>query len=203
MTRSRHVSADKLTATPATQVESALRRYLLYGLLPAWFIPGVADWVMHRKTHIERTSGIRESLIHSLMMAEVGAPIVAALLLRINRTVLAGMAVAAAAHEATAMWDVRVAYDSPREVRPAEQHWHAFLESLPWTALAAVACLHWDEIVGDQRGRRFELKRPPLSRRYVGGIGAAIAAFVAAPYGEELLRCLRAERDLLADGGAA
>ena len=175
--------------------ETALRRYLMYALLPAWFVPGVADWAMHRRTRIETTSGLRESLVHSLMMAEVGVPILGALTLRINRAVVAGMAVAAAAHEATAVWDVRLAYDSPREVRPAEQHIHSFLESLPWTALAAVACLHWDEIARPRdRGGVIGRKSPPLSRRYVGGIAAAIGAFVVLPYGEELTRCARAAR---------
>ncbi|WP_405561795.1 hypothetical protein [Streptomyces canus] len=38
-------------------------RYLLYGLLPGWFVPGLADWVMHRHTRIEDTAGTKESLI--------------------------------------------------------------------------------------------------------------------------------------------
>src|SRR4051812_35688447 len=120
---------------PESTVQRATRRYLMYGLLPAWFVPGIADWVMHRRTRIESTSGTRESLIHSLMMVEVGVPLLGALVLRINRPLFAGMTAAALAHQATAMWDVKVAYDSPREVRPIEQHIHSFLESLPFTAL--------------------------------------------------------------------
>jgi hypothetical protein len=34
-------------------VEAATIRYLMYVLLPAWFVPGVADWIMHRRTKIE------------------------------------------------------------------------------------------------------------------------------------------------------
>ena len=45
-------------------------RYLMYVLLPAWFVPGVADYVMHRRTRIERASGLGESGTHALMMAE-------------------------------------------------------------------------------------------------------------------------------------
>jgi hypothetical protein len=176
---------------PATGVDTATRRYLLYGLLPVWFAPSVGDWLMHRRTKIESTSGVGESLIHLLMMAEVGAPVLSGLLLRVDRRVLTGAALAAIAHEATAIWDVRVAYDSPREVRPAEQHIHSFLESLPLTALAALACLHWDEL-RSPAPRRPQRKRPPLSNRYVGSIVGGIAVFVALPYGEELARCLRA-----------
>jgi hypothetical protein len=57
----------KISADPS-DVESVTLRYLMYVLVPAWFVPGVADWVMHRKTGIERTSGLRESLVHALMM---------------------------------------------------------------------------------------------------------------------------------------
>lgn len=173
-------------------VRRATRRYLMYGLLPAWFVPGIADWVMHRRTRIEDTSGTRESLLHSLMMLEVGVPLLGGLLLRIDRRVFGFMACAALAHEATAVWDVRVAYDSPREVRPAEQHIHSFLESLPFTALAAVACLHWDDVRSPDGG--VHEKRPPLPTPYVAAILTAVGAFVALPYGEELLRCVRAER---------
>jgi hypothetical protein len=43
-----HVSAD-----PA-DVESVTIRYLMYALLPAWFVPGVADYDL---AHATRTMG--------------------------------------------------------------------------------------------------------------------------------------------------
>src|SRR5947208_2924975 len=63
----------------ASEVEEATVRYLLYGVVPAWFVPGVLDWLQHRRTRIERTAGVRESLIHLLMMTEIGVPITLAL----------------------------------------------------------------------------------------------------------------------------
>jgi hypothetical protein len=36
----------------------------MYVLLPAWFVPGMADYVMHRRTRIERASGLGESATH-------------------------------------------------------------------------------------------------------------------------------------------
>ncbi|MCW2526418.1 MAG: diguanylate cyclase/phosphodiesterase [Pseudonocardiales bacterium] len=178
--------------SPEAGVDGATRRYLLYGVLPAWFIPGLLDWRMHRQTRIEETSGLRESMIHTLMMAEVGLPILGGLLLQINRRVLAVMAGAALAHEATAIWDVRTAYDSTREVTPAEQHIHSFLESLPFTALAALACLHWDELRRPAPTAPWlQRKDPPLAPGYIATILAAIGGFIALPYGEELLRCWR------------
>ncbi|GLY42938.1 hypothetical protein Amsp01_089610 [Amycolatopsis sp. NBRC 101858] len=50
------------------------------------------------------------------------------------------------AHEATALWDVKTAADSGREVKPIEQRIHSFLESLPFMGTAAIACLHWKDV---------------------------------------------------------
>jgi hypothetical protein len=47
----------EVSADPA-DIESVTVRYLMYVLLPAWFAPGAADYVMHRRTRIERTSGL-------------------------------------------------------------------------------------------------------------------------------------------------
>jgi hypothetical protein len=42
-----------------TDVGDVTTRNLLYGLLPSWFVPGLADWVMHRRC---RTSDERQGL---------------------------------------------------------------------------------------------------------------------------------------------
>ncbi|MCP2257353.1 hypothetical protein LX15_001038 [Streptoalloteichus tenebrarius] len=184
----------------ASDVETATLRYLLYGLLPAWFIPGVLDWWQHRRTDIEHTAGVRESLIHLLMMTEIGVPIVLTLLCEINPAVMVIMLAAIAAHEATALWDVTTAVESGRDVRPIEQHIHSFLESLPFMGSAAVACLHWRQARELLRGQgpvsawRLHLKRNRLPSSYLAGIAVAVAGTVVLPYGEELWRCVRARR---------
>ncbi|WP_367319853.1 diguanylate cyclase [Streptomyces sp. HUAS ZL42] len=191
--------AAEIAATGVTvDVGEATTRYLLYGLLPSWFVPGLADWVMHRRTRIEDTAGTKESLIHSLMMAEVGVPIALTLRYEVNPLMLSVQLGGAAVHEATALWDVRTAVRSEREVRPVEQHIHSFLESLPFGALAALMCLHADQVKslvrggrGDPDAWRLVPRRPPLSRGYLAGIAAAIGTCVLLPYGEELLRCVR------------
>jgi len=194
--------AAEIAATGTTvDVGDATTRYLLYGLLPSWFLPGLADWAMHRRTRIEETSGTKESLIHSLMMAEVGLPIALTLRYEVNPLLLTVQLGGAAVHEATALWDVRTAVDSDREVKPLEQHIHSFLESLPFGALAALMCLHADQVKslvrggqGDKDAWRLVPRRRPLSPGYLAGIGAAIGACVLLPYGEELLRCARTAR---------
>lgn len=182
-------------------VGDATVRYLLYGLLPSWFVPGVADWWMHRRTRIEDTAGSKESLIHALMMTEVGIPIALTLRYEVNPLLLTVQLGATAAHEATALWDVRTAVESDREVEPVEQHIHSFLESLPFGALASLMCLHADQVKsllrggrGDPDAWRLVPRRRPLSRGYLAGIAAAIGTCVLLPYGEELLRCVRTAR---------
>lgn len=209
MTRGR--AADIAAGTRTVDVADVTTRYLLYGLLPGWFVPGLADWAMHRRTRIEDTAGTKESLIlphcqkrggtPTLMMAEIGVPIALTLRYEVNPLLLSVQLGGAAVHEATALWDVRTAVDSDREVKPVEQHIHSFLESLPFGALAALMCLHADQVAslwrgggGDPDAWRLVPRRRPLSRGYLAGIAAAIGTCVVLPYGEELMRCVRTGR---------
>ncbi|MFI7406114.1 diguanylate cyclase [Streptomyces sp. NPDC049541] len=205
--------AAEISATGVTvDVGDVTTRYLLYGLLPGWFVPGLAGWVMHRRSRIEDTAGTKESLIlphclkgvggaPTLMMAEVGIPIALTLRFEVNPLLLTVQLGGAAIHEATALWDVRTAVKSDREVTPLEQHIHSFLESLPYGALSALMCLHADQVKALLRGGagradawRLVPRRRPLSRGYLAGIAAAIGTCVVLPYAEELVRCVRAGR---------
>ena len=100
-------------------------------------------------------------------------------------------------HEATAIWDVRAAVDGGREVHPAEQHIHSFLESLPFMAMSALLCLHWDQIAGVWQGRAgsaaWRLRRKHLPAGYLAGV-LRVASLIAVPYAEELWRCARARK---------
>ncbi|CDR17286.1 predicted protein [Streptomyces iranensis] len=183
----------------AVDVEDANRRFLMYGVMPLWFVPAVADWLMHRRTRIEETSGTKESAIHALMMTEAGVPVAMGLLARVNPLVLSVMGGAAVAHGATALWDVSLA-TGEREVRPVEQHIHSFLEVLPLSAMAFTCCLHWDQVRaalrGGDRPEDWKLlpKDNPLPVRYLAAIGLGIGACVVLPYAEEMRRCLRAAK---------
>jgi hypothetical protein len=184
----------------ATNAETALLRYIIYGILPAWFIPGLLDWNQHRRSRIEQTSGTCESLIHLLMMTEVGVPLTLGLLCEINPLILATILTAIAAHEATALWDVSTAEHSGRQVSTWEQHVHSFLESMPIMAASALGCLRWRqvrELLGGAHSRdawRLRWKKEPLPTGYLAAIGAGVVAAVALPYGEELRRCISTSR---------
>lgn len=170
---------------------------LMYFVLPIWLIAGFADWLCHRATHIESTTGAKESLIHLLMFVEVGIPLLAAMFLEINSLVIAAMMIVFLIHEATAIWDVRYA-TTARTVSPIEQHVHSFLEMIPLMGLVSVVTLHWDQFQAlfgaGTENARFDLawKSQQLPVAYIAIVMSVILLFELLPYLEELLRGLRA-----------
>ncbi|HKU95657.1 MAG TPA: diguanylate cyclase [Vineibacter sp.] len=174
-------------------IAAATQTYLLYVVMPLWLAAGMADWLCHRASHIETTSGWKESAIHLLMLVEVGTPILLALLFEINALILALSIVAFVAHEATAHWDLRYALPR-RRVGPAEQHVHNYLGALPFMALSFIFVMHYPQLfallgIGTEPARfGLELKHEPLPAAYVGGLLAAVVLFELAPYVEEWWR---------------
>ncbi|ARP76486.1 diguanylate cyclase [Bordetella genomosp. 6] len=172
---------------------------LLYFIMPLWILAGVADWLCHRASDIAHTAGPRESLLHLLMFAEIGLPLLMCLLLEINALVFLVMLAAFVLHEATALWDVSYA-QSRRRITPLEQHVHSFLELLPLMAGTLVALLNWPAFLslfglGDQPADwSLRWKAEPLPFGYVAAILGAALLLEALPYAEELWRGLRARR---------
>ncbi|GAC1303744.1 MAG: hypothetical protein NVS2B3_02210 [Vulcanimicrobiaceae bacterium] len=181
--------------------ERAIRRYLLYFMLPFWMLPGLADWYLHKRTDIEGTSGTHESLTHQLMMGAIGGPILCGLFFEVNALVLAIMMGGYAVHEAISYWDVSYA-SGRRDVPAIEQQVHSFLEMLPFVGASLAICSKPRQFAaifgrGSEAARwRFEAKRPALSRRYIATILGLVTAFVALPYAEEFARCYRVDRTL-------
>ncbi len=180
-------------------IESATRTYLLYVIMPLWLIVGVADWLCHRATRIEATSGWKESAIHLLMLGEVGGPILLALFFEINALILALSVAAFVAHEATSHWDLRYAVPR-RRVGAIEQHVHNYLGTLPFMAMSFIFVMHWPQGVallgfGPEMARfALEPKQQPLPTAYVVGLLAAIVLLVLIPYVEEWWRGWRRRR---------
>jgi hypothetical protein len=168
------------------------RGVLQYFIVPFWTAAGIADWLCHRHTKIEKTTGAKETLIHLLMLLEAGVPVATGLFLEIDPLVLAIMIAAFFLHEATAMWDVTYTV-TRREVRPIEQHVHSFLEMIPLTAVVLVSLLHWPQLKA-LLGLRVEpqspirLKREPLAGPYLFVTLAAMLGLEVLPYAEELAR---------------
>ena len=174
-----------------------LKHFLMYLVVPVWLLAGLADYFCHRASHIERTSGVAESLLHLLQFALVGMPLLAALFLEINAAVLLVMLAGLVLHQATAMWDVRYA-NATRGVTPIEQHVHGVLERTPAIATAVVAILHWPQFMAllgvGEADFALQLKRPPLPGGYLWAVMLGVALCGVLPYGEELLRTMRSWR---------
>ena len=175
---------------------------LLYFILPIWLLAGCADWLCHRAAHIATTTGAKESILHLLMFAEIGLPLLAAIFLQINAGIIAFMIAAFFIHEATALWDVSYAVTA-RDVTPVEQHVHSFLEIIPLMAILFVISLHWGQFQSlfgfGPEIARFNLtwKEEPLPASYVFSIMTVILLFELIPYIEEFFRGLRANRGAL------
>ena len=163
---------------------------LLYFILPIWLLAGCADWLCHRAAHIATTTGAKESILHLLMFAEIGLPLLAAIFLQINAGIIAFMIVAFFIHEATALWDVSYAVTA-RDVTPVEQHVHSFLEIIPLMAILFVISLHWGQFQSlfgfGPEIARFNLtwKEESLPASYVFSIMTVILLFELIPYIEE------------------
>ncbi|KRR17901.1 hypothetical protein [Bradyrhizobium retamae] len=175
---------------------AAAETILLYFVLPVWLVAGFADYLCHRASRIEVTSGYKESLLHLLMLAEIGIPLLAAMFFEINALIIATMIVCFVLHQLTALWDTTFA-SHRRSITPIEQHVHSFLELMPLTAMLIVIALNWPQFLSlwglGPEAARFDLvlKRNPLPWQFVAGFLAASVLFEALPFLEEFVRGLR------------
>jgi hypothetical protein len=176
---------------------NAIVSLMFYFIIPLWMLAGVADWVCHRLSDIQHTTGAKESIIHLLMFAEAGTALVAGLFLEINALVIALIIAMFVLHEATGWWDIGYA-STRREITHYEQHAHSFLEVVPLMAALLVIVLHWGQFLalfgaGPEEARfSLQWKAQPLPLAFSVGTMAAAILLEIVPYSEELWRCLKA-----------
>ncbi|HEY0822946.1 MAG TPA: diguanylate cyclase [Ramlibacter sp.] len=177
--------------------EQAARLLLMYAVVPLWIVAGLVDWWCHRRTAIERTSGLPENLFHWLLFAQAGAALAAVGLLEVNAAVLLLVFAAFLAHEATTFVELR--YTVPRrEVRPFEQMVHSFMELLPLLVLALLAVMAWDQALAlfaaGEPDLALHAKAQPWPPAYLLSVAGAVLVLNVLPLAEEGVRCLRARR---------
>lgn len=178
----------------ATAAASAL---LMFAVLPLWIAAGLADYLCHRATSIETTSGTKESALHLAQFALVGIPVTLALFLDINAGYFVLAAVFLLLHHAVAAVDL--VYANPRRhIAPREQMIHSFLEIMPLTAIFLLAVLYWPQVLAlVGKGPETAIFSPkirllPLAFIATTLAGAFFLNFV--PYVEELWRCVARAR---------
>ncbi len=191
--------ATKRKDSTRDAADEATRRYLMYIIMPVWSVTGFLDWLWHPQTKIETTSGVKESVMHLLMMAEAGAPILTGLFLEMNAGALALMGAGWLAHEITVAWDVNYTI-SRRKIFPREQQTHGYMQTIPFDIIATMACLHPDQSLSllglgsEKPDFKLRFRKPPVPVTDFIAILACMGAVSALPHVEELWRCYRAQR---------
>ena len=169
---------------------------MLYVFLPLWGIAGFIDWCCHRATNIENTSGLKESLLHSLMGIQMGVPIALCLVFYVNVSILLLCIAAWLMHEVVAHMDVR--YAAPqREISIWEMHAHTYLGSLPLYMLICIVVINWDafmqlvtlEWAGNMSFMLID--EPHGSSSYIPIYLSFMLIVCVFPYLEENIRCLK------------
>ena len=175
----------------------AAEAVLMYGVVPLWIAAGLGDWACHRSTAIERTSGLRENLLHWLLLAQGGLVLLAVAVFEVDAALLLIAFAGFLAHELTTYVELRYTVDK-RLVRPVEQMVHSFLELMPLAILALLAVMAWDQVLAlfDAGEPDFGLqaKQRPWPPAYLAAAGLAVLVFNVLPIVEETIRCLRKGR---------
>lgn len=178
------------------QLPSLLLNFIWYGLFPLWLLAGVGDYLCHRRTRIELTSGRPESMLHLAQALQLAVPLLAVLFLRVNASVLAIVLAGVAVHTATAYWDLH--FTTGKRFIPAiEQVVHAVLLLFPMFGTALLAMMYWSEfltLLGLQRtpdAWAVQLKPDPVRPLYLGLILGCTFVLNFLPLLEEVLRTSR------------
>lgn len=175
----------------------AMQGFFLYVILPAWVIPGYGDYLCHKRSKIETTSGTLESITHSLMMGSIAVPTLLSLLFEINALTLTVSAGSTIFHELVVLWDVSYA-STRRPPNVTEQHLHSFLEVLPILTFSFLMCLRPNQAASllglgpEKPDFTIRPKAEPPSPVYVAALLLLVTTTIGIPYAEELLRCMRA-----------
>jgi hypothetical protein len=173
---------------------SAATSLLIFVVLPLWIAAGLADYICHRATRIETTSGATESMLHLAQFALVGVPVTAALFLDINAGFFVLAAVFVVLHHAVAAVDL--VYANPRRrIAPREQMIHSVLEIMPITAFMLLGIVNWPQLLAlGGHGPEAPVFTPTVRLLPLNFVLTALgSAFLlnVIPYCEEFWRCLR------------
>jgi hypothetical protein len=168
------------------RMRSWLSALLIWGIYPAWLLAGLIDYLCHRRTAIDRTSGAAESWLHAAQFVCLAFAFACAVLLQMSAAVLAVLVLLVIAHSLLSYIDVRYT-DGRRRILPIEQTVHGFMEVLPLTAVAVLGVQHWQEIRSGSM--TVALSAAVDADRVL--LLSSFAVLAGVPVLEELLRTLR------------
>src|SRR5256885_11131127 len=160
-------------------------------------LAGFGDWLCHRVQRIEHTSGVKESLLHLALIAEMGVGVAAVLLLQVDAAVLLLLLACCVAHELTTWWDLAYA-SSLRRIPVPEQWVHSVQLAIPWVGWFTLMVIHRDQALaivglGDAAPDwRWRWKDPPLPVPVLVAAFIGAGAVVVVPFLQEWWRCAKA-----------
>lgn len=172
-------------------LQALLETLLMWGVYPLWLLAGAGDYLCHRRTDIEHTSGSTESWFHLLQFLTLVIVVAAGALLEPNALVFGMMVAAVLVHSVLAHLDVSYT-DARRYISPFEQLVHGFMDVLPLVAVAIFGVLHWPQISAGPGGASLTLVRSEPARLW---LLASFVVLAGVPILEELVRTLRYRRE--------
>ncbi len=179
-------------------LQALLENLLGWGIYPLWMLAGAGDYLCHRRTDIEHSSGSVESWFHVAQFLTLLVAIAAGACVEPNALVFGVMVVAVVAHSVLAHLDVSYT-DSRRYISPFEQLVHGFMDVLPLVAVAIFGVLHWQEIAAGPGNASLTLMSADASRV---SLVLSFVVLAGVPILEELIRTLRHRRRLYQAGFA-
>lgn len=176
---------------------------LLYGVFPLWLAAGVADAWCHRRSDLPHSSGVFESALHLVMLAQVGLGTLMVLFLEVTAPVLLVLALIVVLHTLTTYWDLAYTLDR-RRIGAFEQLVHGWLELLPFIAFMLLALAHWPQmrllLDADASRWAWRLRDPPLSPLLILNVLGLSLLFAVAPAVREFIEAWRARAARLPPG---
>lgn len=152
---------------------------------PLWLAAGAVDYLLHRRSRIEATSGHTESWFHLLQFASLAVPVLLVAGFEFTPLVFAAVVACVLAHTLLAHADVSYT-EGRRHISPLEQLVHGFMDVLPLAAAGILGAMHWSEL--QSRPWTLAFRDPPLP--WTGRILLVGSFFLLAglPILEEFLR---------------
>lgn len=173
------------------QLRMLLGGFLAWVLYPLWLIGGAVDYVCHRRTDIQHTSGIKESWLHVAQFATIAVVFASAVLLEITLAVIIVLVCLGVAHTVLSFIDVSYTLGR-RHISTSEQHAHGLLNVVPLVAVGLLAILNWQTLLSPSPDSVIRLKDEPLAATHVAILLGSFSVLAGGPVLEEWLRTYRA-----------
>jgi hypothetical protein len=113
---------------------------------PLWLVAGFFDYLLHRSSNIESTSGHKESWFHVLQFASLAVPALLVTCFKFTPLVFSAVLAFLLAHTLLAHIDLTYT-EGLRRISPLEQLVHAFMIVLPLAAAGILGAMHWGDML--------------------------------------------------------